>query len=256
MNAAVARDATSPTKADKSVAIVQSSYIPWKGYFDLIRSVDEFILFDDMQFTRRDWRNRNRIKSPSDPIWLTIPVQVKGRYYQRIDETRIAEPKWASRHWQTIQRCYRRAPHFARYAPIFEELFLGCKEDLLSRINYRFIKAICELLGISTPIAWSTDYSSAPGKTARLVHLCRQAGARLYVSGPSARDYLEPTLFEEAGLTLSFADYSGYPEYPQLYPPFDHHVSIIDLLFNEGPESSRFLCAVAADGGLATGAIA
>lgn len=256
MSATVARDATSPNKVGKSVAIVQSSYIPWKGYFDLIRSVDEFILFDDMQFTRRDWRNRNRIKSPSGPIWLTIPVQVKGRYYQRIDETKTAEANWASRHWQTIQRCYRRAPHFARYEPIFEELYLGRQEEFLSRINYRFIKAICELLGISTLITWSTDYSSAPGKTARLVHLCRQVGARHYLSGPSARAYLEPTLFEEAGLTLSFADYGGYPEYRQLYPPFDHNVSIIDLLFNEGPESSQFLCAVAADGRLAAGAIA
>jgi hypothetical protein len=225
----------------KVVAIVQSNYIPWKGYFDLIASADELILFDDMQYTRRDWRNRNKIKTPQGPQWLTIPVQVKGMYHQRIDATRVADKDWASRHWQSIQHSYARAPHFARYKALFEELYLGQDEAFLSRINYHFLTAICSLLGIPARITWSTDYESSEGKTERLVHLCRQAGATHYLSGPSARDYIDAELFRQAGIVLCFSKYSGYPEYPQLYPPFDHAVSVIDLLFNTGPEAPRYL---------------
>src|SRR5690348_13129609 len=127
MTATAPNDAPCSAASCKSLAIVQSNYIPWKGYFDLINSVDEFMLFDDMQFTRRDWRNRNRIKSAAGPLWLTIPVQVKGRYCQRIDETKAADLDWARRHWETIQHNYRRAAYFADYAPIFEELYLACE---------------------------------------------------------------------------------------------------------------------------------
>src|SRR5438046_4323553 len=95
----------------RKAAIVQSNYIPWKGYFDLIRRVDEFILYDDVQYTRRDWRNRNLIKTPQGLRWLTIPVEVKGKYYQSIRDTKIADPVWAASHWQTIVHNYGRAPH-------------------------------------------------------------------------------------------------------------------------------------------------
>jgi hypothetical protein len=225
----------------KVVAIVQSNYIPWKGYFDLINRTDEFILFDDMQYTRRDWRNRNKIKTANGPAWLTIPVQVKGKYYQRIDETEIADKDWPREHWNAIRTNYVRARHFAAYKARFEELYLDCRESLLSRINYRFLTAVCELLGIRTRVTWSTDYPPCEGKTERLVHLCRCAGATEYLSGPAARDYIEPALFEVAGIKLSYADYSDYPEYTQLFPPFDHHVSVLDLILNEGPDARRFL---------------
>jgi hypothetical protein len=225
----------------KVVAIVQSSYIPWKGYFDLVNWADEFILFDDMQYTRRDWRNRNRIKTRGGTLWLTIPVQVKGRFHQRIDETKVADSGWARNHWESLQHSYAHASHFAEYAPFFEKLYLGLQEEYLSRINFRFLRAICDLLGIATRLSWSAEYRSVAGKTERLVHLCRQAGATEYVSGPSARDYLDERQFQDAGIKLRYADYSGYPEYHQLYPPFDHHVSVLDLLFNEGPHAGRYL---------------
>jgi hypothetical protein len=246
MTALTPDNATCSAAFRKSLAIVQSNYIPWKGYFDLINSVDEFMLFDDMQFTRRDWRNRNRIKAAAGPLWLTIPVQVKGRYYQRIDETKTADPGWARCHWETIQHSYRRAAHFADYAPIFEELYLASEEEYLSRINYRFLAAICGLLGISTAITWSTQYGTSTGKTERLVHLCREARATHYLSGPAARHYLDESLFQASGVTVSYADYGGYAPYRQLYPPFDHYVSVLDLLFNEGSESRRFLLSTGA----------
>lgn len=230
----------------KTVAIVQSNYIPWKGYFDLISWADEFVLFDDMQYTKRDWRNRNKIKTANGAAWLTIPVLVKGKYYQRIDETEVVDSGWVREHWNAIRHNYARARYFATYKERLEELYLGCGERLLSRINFRFLTAVCELLGIRTRISWSTDYSSCEGKTERLVHLCRQAGAAEYLSGPSASDYIDPALFDAAGIRLRYADYTGYPEYAQLFPPFDHYVSVLDLILNEGPDASRFLLSTAA----------
>ena len=137
---------------DKKVAIVQSNYIPWKGYFDLIHEVDEFILFDDVQYTRRDWRNRNRIKTPHGLLWLTIPVWVKGRYHQKIRETVISDSEWSRKHWKTIVQNYARAPYFSRYSDVFEDLYCTNSEKYLSRINYRFIKELCDLLGIATKL--------------------------------------------------------------------------------------------------------
>jgi hypothetical protein len=232
----------------KTVVIVQSNYIPWKGYFDLLGWADEFILFDDMQYTRRDWRNRNRIKSPQGPLWLTIPVQVKGRYHQRIDETRVADLNWPRSHWASIRHCYGRSPCFRDYEPVFEDLYLGLDEPYLSRINYRFLTTIAALLGIPTDIRWSTDYEATEGRTERLVSLCRQAGATEYLSGPSARAYIEEDQFRAAGIALRYADYDGYPEYPQLYPPFDHHVSVLDLLFHVGPAAPDYLLSRATGG--------
>ncbi len=225
----------------KKVAIVQSNYIPWKGYFDLINRVDEFILFDDVQYTRRDWRNRNKIKTPAGPIWLTIPVKVKGKYHQKIRETIISDQAWNQKHWKTIAQNYCLAPHFQKYHDVFEGLYLTSDEDHLSRINARFIRALCRILGIDTTVSWSMDYEVIGGRNEQLLSLCRQAGATEYISGPNAQGYLDEKLFKEAGITVSFIDYSGYPEYRQLFPPFEHAVSIIDLIFNEGPRAHRYM---------------
>lgn len=230
------------------IAIVQSSYIPWKGYFDLIRGVDEFVLYDDVQFTRRDWRSRNRIKTPEGPMWLTVPVAVKGRFTQRIRETEIADARWAANHWQNIRRAYGRAPFFARYEEALAALFSTATDRRLSVVNHHFITGLCALLGITTRITWSMDYTLEEERTARLVGICRQAGAREYVSGPAARDYIDAGQFARAGITLSYADYGGYAEYPQLYPPFEHAVSVIDLLVHAGPDALRYMKDVAPRG--------
>ena len=229
------------TLPTKKVAIVQSNYIPWKGYFDLINLVDEFILFDDMQYTRRDWRNRNVIKTAAGTKWLTIPVAVKGNYFQKIEDTVISDPGWAKRHWQSIVYSYARARHFQTYRQTFETLYLATNEKFLSLINYRFLSAICQILSIDTKISWSHDYHADGAKTERLVDLCKQAGAGIYISGPSARAYIDEALFEREQIELQYIDYSGYPEYGQLFPPFAHQVSIIDLIFNEGPDATKYM---------------
>jgi hypothetical protein len=226
---------------EKKVAIVQSNYIPWKGYFDLINSVNEFILYDDMQYTRRDWRNRNLIKTANGPQWLTVPVQVKGKYFQKIRETEVGDPAWARDHWRSVAHSYARARHFKDYKDWAEQLYLGCEETLLSRVNYRFLTAVCALLGVRTKISWSMDYELADGKTERLVALCRQAGATEYLSGPAAKDYMDEALFEREGIALRYMDYSGYPEYEQLFPPFEHGVTVLDLIFNEGPDATKYM---------------
>jgi hypothetical protein len=225
----------------KKVAIIQSNYIPWKGYFDLIHMVDEFILFDDMQYTRRDWRNRNKIKTTSGVTWLTIPVEVKGKFFQKINETVISDPSWNELHWQSIRHSYARAKYFHTYSELLADTYLSTNETLLSNINYRFIKTVCSLLNITTKISWSMDYEITDGKTERLVSICQQAGATEYLSGPAARGYIDEQIFEAADIKLTFMDYSGYEEYNQLYPPFDHSVSIIDLIFNEGPDAPRYM---------------
>jgi hypothetical protein len=225
----------------KTIAVVQSNYIPWRGYFDLINSVDEFILYDDVQYTIRDWRNRNIIKTSSGPLWLTIPVQVKGEYLQKIKDTRISDPTWGRKHWASIMHSYSRAKYFRMQKELFEELYLQADDKFLSHINYRFIVAICRILEIRTTISWSMDYNLIGDKTERLVHLCQQARATAYLSGPAAKAYLNEDLFRREGIAVSYTDYSGYPEYRQLYPPFEPRVSIIDLILNEGPSATRYM---------------
>jgi WbqC-like protein family len=225
----------------KTIAVVQSNYIPWRGYFDLINSVDEFILYDDVQYTIRDWRNRNIIKTSRGPLWLTIPVQVKGKYLQKIKDTRISDPTWGRKHWASIMHSYSRAKYFPMHKELLEELYLRSEEKLLSQINYRFIVAICQMLGIRTTISWSMDYNLIGDKTERLVHLCQQTDATAYLSGPAAKAYLNEDLFRSEGIAVSYMDYSGYPEYRQLYPPFEPRVSIIDLILNEGPSATRYM---------------
>jgi hypothetical protein len=227
--------------ADKRIAIIQSSYIPWKGYFDIIRSVDEFIFLDDAQYTRRDWRNRNRIKAPNGSIWLTVPVRSKGRYEQSIDETAIAEP-WADRHFSSLRMSYARAPYFKTFAPHLQVLYeQAAGETMLSRANNLLVRGICDLLGISTPISWSRDYAAEGKATDRLLSICRAAGAAHYLSGPSAQAYLDLSKFQTAGISVNFANYTGYPQYPQLHGTFEHGVSILDLLFHTGPEAMRYM---------------
>ncbi len=225
----------------KKIAILQSNYIPWKGYFDLIASVDEFVLYDDMQYTRRDWRNRNQIKTPQGVQWLTVPVVVKGKYHQKIRETEIDGVSWAQAHWKTLSQNYRRAAHFEAIASWLEPLYLNTHQTHISELNRQFIEAICGFLEIKTRIRSSSEFLLHEGKTERLAGICQQAGAQEYVSGPSAKDYMDEKIFQDMGMGVSWFDYTGYSEYPQLWGPFTHHVTILDLLFNCGREARHHM---------------
>jgi hypothetical protein len=230
------------------LAAVQSNYIPWKGYFDLVDHVDHFVFLDEVQYTRRDWRNRNQIKLGGAKQWLTIPVAAKGQYHQRIDETLIADHAWAETHWKTLVHAYRRAPHFEATAELLEPLYVQHREtEHLSEVNRAFVEAISAQLGIATTLSWSTEYATRPDKSLRLLDLALAVGADEYVSGPAARDYLDVEAFENAGVQVSWIDYTGYPEYPQGEGPFEHAVSIVDLLFHTGPDAPAYMKAARND---------
>lgn len=207
----------------------------------MIAAVDEFILYDDMQYTRRDWRNRNRIKTPSGLVWLTVPVKVKGRYTQTIRQTEIDGSAWKASHWRSLELNYKRAAFFDEVADWLKPLYFQQAEENLSALNRRFIEAICNYLGVHTLISNSWDYTLGEGKTERLVDICRQAGASEYISGPAARDYIDPSDFERRDIKLTWFEYSGYSEYPQLWDGFTHEVSILDLLFNCGKSASQHM---------------
>lgn len=226
----------------KTVSIVQSNYIPWKGYFDIIGLSDEFVLFDTVQYTRRDWRNRNHIKVAAGDSWLSIPVKTRGLYDQSIQHTEISDASWAERHWAKLQSVYRGLDGFKLYAPAIQSTYEeAASETHLSAVNRLFIERICGLLGIDTVISNASDYPAQDGKTERLVGLCKATGANRYISGPAAAVYIESEQFAANAIDLVYMDYSGYPEYPQINPPFQHGVSVLDLLFSVGEAAPQYM---------------
>lgn len=229
------------SQGGKKIAIIQSNYIPWKGYFDIINMVDEFILLDEVQYTRRDWRNRNKIKTPQGVEWLTIPVQTKGNYLEPINKIEVLGREWRIFHWNKICKNYKQCKYFELYQQSFRELYIESNETSLSKINYAFIDLINKQLGISTKLSWSSDYYSTGIRNEKLITLCKSAGATSYLSGVAAKTYLHEQSFINAGVTVEWMDYSGYIEYEQLYPPFEHSVTVLDLLFNKGPDAKLFL---------------
>lgn len=234
---------TPVVRMNKSVAISQSNYIPWKGYFDNIALVDEFILYDDVQYTRRDWRNRNQIKTAQGLLWLTIPVEVKGKYLQKIKDTKICGKDWATDHLKSIKINYSRAAHFKEVYPWIESLYMKAAEmTFLSDVNYIFLSEICHYLHIDTTLRFSSEIPySSEDRNMRLIEICRHLNTTKYYSGQAAKSYMDVELFRQYGIQVEWYDYSGYSEYEQLYPPFVHSVSIIDLLLNQGQHSRNYL---------------
>ncbi len=224
----------------KKIAIVQSNYLPWIGYFDLISYVDEFVIFDSMQYTKRDWRNRNIIKTPQGKKWLTIPIQSKGKFDQSIYETEVSDTKWSKDHWKSIQMNYSSAPFFKEISNILEPLY-EMKHTNLSKLNTIFIKEICDYLNIKTVISHSNQFSISGEKSQRLANICIESKSGCYVSGPAARDYLDTEVFKNYHIDVEWFDYEEYPSYKQLWGPFESQLSIIDTLFNCGKETSNHL---------------
>jgi hypothetical protein len=222
-----------------TVGCIQSSYIPWRGYFDIIRRSDIFVFHDDIQYTKQDWRNRNRIKTAAGLIWLTIPVR-KATTHGVIDEVEIDNGQdWGRKHWRTIETSYRNAPFFSQHAGFFKDA-LTRRWNRLSELNVHVISNICETLGIRTPLIDSRSLGLSGRKTDRLIQICRASNATRYLSGPSARDYIEPDKFAAVGVEIEYMAYD-YPPYPQQFGPFTEGASIIDLLFNCGPTSIEFI---------------
>lgn len=222
----------------KTIAILQSNYLPWKGYFDLLGAVDTFVVYDVVQYTKNDWRNRNRIKTASGTRWLTVPVRHR-ELGQPINEVEVADRDVLRKHWMTITQSYRKAPAFRQMRPVLEPLFDREAPELLSELNVELLRSFAGLLDITTPLVDATTFDLAEDRNERLVGICQQAGAERYLSGPAARSYLDEALFAEAGIEVGWMDYTGYQEYDQPHPPFDHFVSIVDLVLSAGPDAAR-----------------
>lgn len=222
------------------VVVLQSNYLPWKGYFDLIRHADLFIFYDDVQYTKNDWRNRNKIKTSSGTEWITIPC---GTDLKRlIREVTISDHGWQSSHWNRIQNAYKDSEFLSMYKSFFEDFYIHKTWTNLSSLNQYLIRHIAQdFLGLTTRFADSTSWNLRGARLERLIDLLQQAGATEYISGPSAKAYIDPAAMERAGISLTWMDYSQYRPYRQLFPPFVHEVSIIDLLFNEGPRAIDYI---------------
>src|SRR6476660_9142425 len=220
------------TITPKKALITQSNYIPWKGYFKSIQEMDIFVVYDDMQYTKRDWRNRNLIKTEQGLKWLSIPVEVKGKYLQKIKDTKIADKSWNLSHLGILKQSYKLAPCYSEMIEWLEDMYVKCTYEFLTDINIHFIQSINNFLGITTDIRYSSEFELAGEKTDRLVNICTHLEVFDYYSGPSAKSYMDVEKFNIKNISVHYFDYSNYPEYHQLHGHFEHNVSIIDLILN------------------------
>ena len=227
--------------SSNKILITQSNYIPWKGYFNSISNTNIFVVYDEMQYTKRDWRNRNLIKTPNGLKWLTIPVEVKGKYFQKINETKVSNKKWNKSHLGLFKQNYSNAKCYKETIGWIEELYMNCNFEYLSEINLYFIQEINKYLNINTEIRFSKDFDLHEERNQRLINVCKDLNATDYYSGPAAKSYMDIDLFKENNIGIHYFNHSTYPQYSQLYGDFEHGVSIFDLILNEGVNSENFL---------------
>ncbi len=223
----------------KRIAVFQSNYIPWKGFFDLINSVDEFVLDDDVQYTKQSWRNRNRIKTPQGLLWLTVPVH--AHFPAKINQVAVAGAQWRQKHWHAVESSYRRAPGWRTYSMVLHQMWQQADQPMLSEVNGHCLKILCGLMGIRTPLRRSEEFGVSGERNQRIIAICRACDADRLLNGPSARQHMDEEQFRRAGIRVDYADYSRYPEYPQPHGNFEHQVSIVDLLLCCGEDFPRYM---------------
>lgn len=223
------------------VVILQPSYIPWRGYFHQIQKADLFVFYDCVQYDDRGWRNRNKIKIGNDAQWLTVPVNSKGCQTLKTPIEKIPivwDSPWNEKHLQTFRQNYCRTAFFKKYETLLETIYAR-KDAYLSDFTCFTTELIARELGIAhTQFERSSRLGAEGSKTDRLIWILKKVGATHYISGPSAAEYIEREKFEEAGISLEFMVYD-YPEYPQLHGNFQPQVSVLDLLFNVGPDAAK-----------------
>lgn len=219
----------------------QPTYLPWLGLFDKIAGADCFVFFNQVQYVKKDWINRNLIKSPQGPVWLTVPAITSGRQFQRISEVRIDQSRtWQENHWRTIEFCYRRAAHFDEVAELLKPVYLRKTWDFLFDLNQTLIFLLLGYLGIEVKILDARDFDWKGAKSELVLSMCRSLGASKYVFGALGKQYADLDSFMSAGVDVVFQDYL-HPIYPQLWGDFQPNLSVIDLLFNCGPDSLEVL---------------
>lgn len=215
------------------VAILQSNYVPWKGYFEMINNVDVFCFYDEVKYTKNDWRNRNKIVGPNGLYWITIPVS-KDSVKLKISEVSFRNLEWVDKHLLSLKQSYSKSPFKTEVLDFLEPFYIDANDLSLSQFNQQLIREICKFVGIKTSIVDSSHYELINGRVDRLVDLLNQLNATNYISGPAAKSYLadQEQLFAKSGITISYMNYGPYQNYIQPKNQFEEPVSIIDLLMN------------------------
>ena len=227
----------------KSIAIMQPTFLPWIGYFALADRVDEFVLLDNVQFDKRSWQQRNKIKTPQGSIWLSVPVNSKGKSDQLIKDVEILHEGGKNplrKILNSIQHNYGQAKYYDKYAEDIASLMEASQHNLC-QLNQSIIKWCMEAFDIATVITNASDLSVKGSKEDLLVDICKACGAGKYISPPGSKTYLETSnAFERADIELAYHDYN-HPEYSQLYGSFEPYMSCLDLMFNEGERSLEII---------------
>jgi hypothetical protein len=229
-----------PSRMSKTVVVSQSNYAPWRGYFDLIASADVHVVLDDVQYTKQDWRNRNRINTPKGPAWISIPVNVT--LGQRIDEVTVAGAGWVEQHWARIEQSYKHAAAFKTMGPLVRGMYESVADtERLTDVNDRVTQFLCDQVGVHTPRRDSKEFPSHDDPTDRLVGMCTALEADVYLSGPAAQAYLDVDKFSAVGIAVKWMDYGEYAAYPQVHGEWQPGLSVLDLLLNVGDEAPALL---------------
>ena len=222
------------------IGILQPGYLPWMGFFEQLYRCDIFVIYDDVQYDKHGWRNRNRIKTPQGAQWLTVPVLTKGKNKPMTGDVLIDNNEaWAKKHLRTIEQNYGKAPFFAAIFPICEEILSGAWTKLID-LNMNFIYAFMEFLNVKREIVFSSSLEIEGSRIQKLINICRHFGADTFYEGASGKNYIEEKSFLDAGIKVSYQEYR-HPVYQQLYGDFISHLSIVDLLFNHGKDSLSIL---------------
>lgn len=220
--------------------ILQPNYIPWKGYFDLINRADIFVFYDDVKYTKRDWRNRNKIKTQHGVKWITIPVINKGKFDQLIKDVIMDENSgWREKHWDQLRHNYAKTKYYQMYCDKIKKMYDN-KISNLCDFNIAFTLLISEILGIKTKCIRSSDLNTNGSQSEKLIQICKKLEITHYLSGPSAADYIDDNKFKREKIEVTYHEYL-YTTYHQLYGDFEHNVTILDLIFNCGEESSKYI---------------
>ena len=221
------------------VAVHQPQYLPWLGYFDKMRRADVFCYLNDVQYKKNEWQNRNRIKTAQNRQWITVPVRY--HFPEKINEVHINNGvDWTRKHLQALVTNYSRSPYYSEYIPIFEEVY-SREWQLISELNVHLIERLRGVLNLQEkPTVLSSDLELREEPTDRLIDICKALGADTYLAGQGGADYMDLERFEKNGLKLTVQEFK-HPVYSQLFEDFHSHLSIVDLLFNCGPESMNII---------------
>ncbi|HWY37017.1 MAG TPA: WbqC family protein [Bacteroidia bacterium] len=217
----------------KKAVILQSNYIPWKGYFDLIHDADIFIFYDVVKYTKNDWRNRNTIYTKNGKQWLSIPIEASA-VKLTINEVEIKDQNWIENHYKSLSLGYKKAPYFNQLDELLSDYYTNYRWKLLSDFNQYIIKDISKRLGLITIFRNAEEFNLEGNKIEKLINILKEVNATTYITGPAAKDYLNgmENLFTESGISLEYKAYPAYPAYRQLTEPFENSISILDLVAN------------------------